>query len=71
MNRILQLPRRARLWVFDLRRTLTLRFLLTVNRALGRHGQNAYCKKSDVKMLVAALGMRWRDNPDAKETWED
>jgi hypothetical protein len=38
-------------------------FLLCFNRAMGRYGQTAYCKKSDVLMLLEDLRFKYRHHP--------
>lgn len=64
---------KLRMWVWadDWRIKLHLRFMLKLNRMLGTHGQNAYCTKSDVKMLVAEVAYRWRDNPTARARFQE
>lgn len=66
-----RLKRRMEEWVDDWRLKLHLRFMLKLNRMLGTHGQNAYCMKRDVKMLVAEVGYRWRDNPIARARFQE
>lgn len=50
---------------------LLTKFLLYFNRALGKYGQNAYCKKGDVKRLIAELGFRYKDNPAARTRFQE
>ncbi len=42
-----------------------LRWCLFFNKVLGKYGQNAYCRKTDVAAIIYQLGHRYKDNPAA------
>lgn len=52
-------------------RSLHVKFLLYFNRVLGKYGQNTYCRKSEVKLLISEVGLKWKDNPIARNRFQE
>lgn len=47
-------------------RILLVKFLIYFNRILKKYGQNTFCKKRDVKLIVWELSEYWNHNPVAQ-----
>jgi hypothetical protein len=42
------------------------KFLIYLNKCLGKYGQNAFCSKRDVKELIFPLLSKYKDSPIMK-----